>query len=95
VTSYFELSGQDAALVWSKYLWPLGVAALLVVSFIGTTLYVSVRYTHEIYGPLVSIHRFLDEILEGSSPAPLVLRQSDQLKDLATKLNQLAERKFQ
>jgi hypothetical protein len=53
---------------------------------------VSVRYTHEIYGPLVSIHRFLDDILSGRSSVPIQLRESDQLKDLAQKLNSVAER---
>jgi signal transduction histidine kinase len=51
-----------------------------------------VRYTHEIYGPLVSIHRYLDDVLSGRTPSPIQLRESDQLKDLATKLNKVAER---
>jgi hypothetical protein len=92
VSGYFKLSGQEEAFVWTKYAWPVGVGFSLVFLFVITTLWVSIRYTHEIYGPLVSIHRFLDEILSGRTPPRLALRQSDQLQDLAEKLNLVAER---
>src|SRR5690606_23456153 len=75
-----------------KFFVPMSVGGGLIVLFIVTTILVSVRYTHEIYGPLVSIHRYLDDILTGRSPGPIQLRESDQLKDLADKLNSFAER---
>ena len=64
----------------------------LILLFGITTILVSVRYTHEIYGPLVSIHRFLDEVLAGKAPSRIQLRETDQLGDLVDKLNNLAER---
>jgi hypothetical protein len=93
MSTYFELTGQDSSLVFDKLQTPLLIIGLLVVAFIVTTLLVAVSYTHKIYGPLVSINRFLDEYLEGQKPAPLALRDGDQLQDLAQKLNQLSERK--
>jgi len=71
---------------------PIIACASLIVLFVLTTIIVSVRYTHEIYGPLVSIHRYLDEVLAGTVPQRIQLRESDQLQDLANKLNSVAER---
>ncbi len=92
VATYFKLSGGEASGMLSKFAFPLAIGLALIVLFVATTILVSVRYTHEIYGPLVSIHRFLDDMLSGRSPAPIQLRDSDQLQDLAIKLNSLAER---
>jgi hypothetical protein len=92
VATYFKLSGSEGAMAVSKFTVPAAICLGLIAVFVITTVMVSVRYTHEIYGPLVSIHRYLDEILTGRTPAPIALRESDQLKDLATKLNSVAER---
>ncbi len=92
MTSYFQLTGQDAGSMMGKLQVPLAVVALLVLGFVATTLLFAVSYTHKIYGPLVSINRYLDEIIEGKKPAKLVLREGDQLQDLATKLNIIAEK---
>lgn len=92
VVTYFKLSQQESILAAQKFTLPLMAGAALIVVFVITTILVSVRYTHEIYGPLVSIHRFLDDVLSGRSAAPINLRESDQLQDLATKLNSVAER---
>lgn len=92
VVTYFRLSGDESAAAMQKFGVPIVVGGVLILLFIVTTILVSVRYTHEIYGPLVSIHRFLDDILNGKNPAPIKLRESDQLVDLATKLNSVAER---
>lgn len=90
--TYFHLSPGQGTQILEKLSIPLFVAAGLMVLFIVITIFVSVMYTHAIYGPLVSIHRFLDDLLSGSSMGSLSLRESDQLKDLAMKLNKLAER---
>lgn len=92
LTTYFHLTGQDAGLAADKLQVPMIIVGLLVVAFFGTTLRVAVSYTHKIYGPLVSINRFLDEVLEGRKPHRLTLREGDQLQDLAAKLNQLADK---
>ncbi len=92
VATYFQLAGGESATILSKFTVPLAVGGGLILLFVIATILVSVRYTHEIYGPLVSIHRFLDDMLAGRSPSPIQLRDSDQLQDLALKLNALAER---
>lgn len=89
VTMYFQISGTESNEVFAKFRVPLAVGVALIATFILTTILVSVRMTHGFYGPLVSIHRFLDELLGGGSPSPIQLRDSDQLQDLATKLNRI------
>ncbi len=89
VSVYFELDGKENLLMLSKLAMPLAFATVLVILFIITTLVASARYTHQIYGPLVSIRRFLDDLNEGKVPSKINLRATDQLQDLATTLNQL------
>ena len=92
VATYFKLSGAESMVTAQKFAVPIGIGAGLIMLFVLTTILVSVRYTHEIYGPLVSIHRYLDDVLSERRPTPIQLRESDQLKDLADKLNSVAER---
>lgn len=92
VSTYFSLSPDQTHLTWAKFTIPVFVGAGLTFAFFISTILISVRYTHQIYGPLVSIHRFLDQVREGETPDPLQLRESDQLKELAQKLNSLSER---
>lgn len=92
VATYFKLSGEESAVTMQKFGFPIAIGGGLILLFVITTILVSVRYTHEIYGPLVSIHRYLDDVLNGRAPNPIQLRESDQLKDLANKLNSVAER---
>jgi hypothetical protein len=91
VKTYFDLTGNDAALTVGKFSTPMIMIAAIVISFIGTTFYVAVHYTHKIYGPLISINRFVDELVEGKAPQRLSLRDGDELQDLASKLNILAD----
>lgn len=86
---YFQLNETQSSEILSKLNKPVIIGAGLVVLFILTTLIASARYTHQFYGPLVSIRRFLDEMLSGHTPDPIQLRASDQLKDLAERLNGL------
>ena len=90
---YFKLDAAQIGQIREKFLQPLMLAGGLFILFILVTLYISVSYTHKFYGPLVSIHRFLDELHEGKSPAPIRLRTQDQLQELADRLNRLLESK--
>ena len=58
--------------------------------FLAAMFLVVFRLTHRYYGPLVSIERFLDEIIEGRYGARIAIRSRDELQLLANKLNQLA-----
>lgn len=90
LTHYFQLTSDQSTEIAAKLKTPILVGAVLVFAFIVSSILVAVRYTHRIYGPLVSIHRFLDSMLGSGELSPLVLRESDQLQGLADKLNQFA-----
>lgn len=92
LTTYFQLTGQESSIAMSKLQIPLIIISILVFGFVATTFYVAVNYTHKIYGPMVSINRFLDDVLEGNRPKLLALREGDQLQELANKLNQLVDK---
>jgi len=91
ISVYFQMSGQESRVTLQKFAVPVAMGGSLILLFVVTTILVSVRYTHRIYGPLVSIHRFVDDLLAGKKPKSIQLRESDQLKDLANKLNALAD----
>lgn len=86
---YFKLSSDQSMEILQKFQTPVYAGCFLMLVFVIASILVSVRYTHQIYGPLVSIHRFLDEYLSGETVQPLFLRESDQLQELAEKLNQV------
>jgi hypothetical protein len=89
--AYFQLSKDQGLITLSKLSTPLLIGGLLLLVFVGLSILISVKYTHRIYGPLVSITRFLDEWLSEKTPRPLILRNSDELKELAARLNLLSE----
>ena len=70
---------------------PIYLSFSLIFLFVVATIFVSLKYTHKIYGPLLAINRFIDELLAGKNPSPLVLRDKDFLHGLAKKLNKLSE----
>jgi hypothetical protein len=92
IKTYFSLTGYDAALTLDKLSTPLMIIASMLLVFVGVTFYIAIHYTHKIYGPLVSINRFVDDMVEGRPPRRLALRDGDELQDLVTKLNILADK---
>lgn len=93
VSSYFQLNADQSSTTLSKFIYPLSIGLVIVVLFIITTILVSVKCTHNIYGPLVSINRCLDQMIDGTTEIePLKLRPSDELKDIASKLNILIDK---
>jgi signal transduction histidine kinase len=92
VKTYFELSGSESVTMMGKFTTPMIMIGFVVVLFVATTIFVAVHYTYKFYGPLISINRFVDDLIEGKSPNRLVLRDGDELQELASKLNVLAEK---
>jgi len=90
--TYFQLNQTESLLTWSKFVWPLIAGGVLVATFIVMTFFIIVKYTHKIYGPLISIYRFLDDLIEDKNPSPLKLRESDELGDLVERLNKIYEK---
>jgi signal transduction histidine kinase len=59
--------------------------------FCATMMFVVVRRTHKMYGPMVSIMRFLRELQKGNYAVRIHVREKDDFKGLVSKLNELAE----
>lgn len=92
IVTYFEISNVQQPEIAGKFWIPAIAGFCLIVFFVVLTIMISVKYTHQIYGPLVSIRRFIDDLAVGKAPKALKLRESDQLKELATRLNAIGER---
>ncbi len=86
---YFVLSNEESAMTLAKFALPASIALALCVAFIACTLIFSARFTHQFYGPLVSIRRFLDDMISGARPALIHIRKTDQLQDVVERLNLL------
>jgi signal transduction histidine kinase len=59
--------------------------------FCVTMMFVVVRRTHKMYGPMVSILRFLGELQKGNYAVRIHIREKDDFQTLVGKLNDLAE----
>ena len=91
IHAYFAMTGAETMMSLEKFARPAFLIVFLGCLFIACTLYLSARYTHQIYGPMVSIKRFLDQIIAGDKPSPISLRKNDQLQDLVERLNTIAK----
>jgi len=63
----------------------------IFVSYLAIMCFVIFKMTHKVYGPLVSIERFIKKLEGGNYSERIRLREKDDLKRLASKLNELAE----
>ncbi len=64
---------------------------LMFAVFIAVMFTVVFRLTHRYYGPLVSIERFVDQVLAGDYHVRCKIREKDELHALCDKLNAMAE----
>lgn len=73
--------------VFNKNMW---LMSGIVVVFVVTVIAVVVRRTHRMYGPMISIMRFVNELSAGNYNARIHIRQKDDFQDLVRYLNRLA-----
>ena len=92
---YFKLDALQSQVSMAKFAWPLFLSILLSLTFISLTVWLTIRYTNRVYGPLVAINRYLDNWIDFKNLSPIILRRKDHLKDLAAKLNFLGSREQQ
>ena len=72
--------------------WNATCIAGLFLAFIGILFGVVLRMTHRIYGPLVSIERFVGEMSNGNYGKRIVIRSGDELQRLVHRLNDMAKK---
>jgi hypothetical protein len=68
----------------------LKVTAGLFLAYTILSFFLSLVMTHRIFGPLVPIKRYINELKSGNFDAQLILRKHDHMKDLAEELKSLA-----
>ncbi len=73
--------------IFKKHVWR--VAGLFLVYLIALC-WILFKISHRVYGPLISVERFVDELAEGKYTQRLKIRQKDDLQRLTEKLNTLA-----
>lgn len=67
------------------------MSLFLTVAVTALAMIVGLKMSHRIYGPLVSIKRFIGELAEGKYSGRLSLRKNDDMSDIKDALNLLAE----
>jgi hypothetical protein len=65
------------------------IGATLIL-FVLSMMFLVVRRTHKMYGPMISIMRFVSELSRGNYGVRIHIRQKDDFQNLVTKLNELA-----
>lgn len=75
--------------IFHQSYWALGVSLALSAPAI---FYGALVFSHRIAGPLPKIYRVLDQLAAGQYDVKLTLRKQDELKDLAEKINLLAQK---
>lgn len=66
------------------------IMSLILVAFVMSIVGVVVRRTHRMYGPMISIMRFVVELSAGNYNARINIRERDDFQDLVRSLNRLA-----
>jgi hypothetical protein len=62
-----------------------------ICAFIATTLFVVIRRTHRMYGPMISMMRFVAELKRGNYAVRIHIRERDDFHNFVAELNALAE----
>ncbi len=75
--------------VFKRNAWRLGLVFLVYLATLCTVVFFM---THKVYGPLVSIERFVDQIQKGDYHRRARIREKDDLQRLVAKLNAMAEK---
>ncbi len=92
-----EVFSVDPSLKW-ELIWNeaiirnVYIMAAIFISYLAIMCFVIFKMTHKVYGPLVSIERFIKKLEGGNYSERIRLREKDDLKRLASKLNELAEK---
>lgn len=91
VVELFQVA-DSAALLQNDVFYRNGaVIAVTVMLFVGVMLFVVVRRTHRMYGPIVSILRFINELKRENYSVRIHIREKDDFQMLVLRLNELAE----
>jgi len=74
--------------IFKKHIWRV---AILFTVYLAALFWILFKISHRVYGPLISVERFVDELTDGKYSQRLKIRQKDDLQRLTEKLNNLAQ----
>lgn len=91
VVEIFKVIDQNALVENTVFYKNSIIMGSVLAAFVVSIVAVVVRRTHRMYGPMVSIERFVDELKKGNYAVRINIRERDDFQSLVTQLNQLAE----
>lgn len=94
VMEIFKVIDQEAQreLVQNDVTRAIAIKLGMAISAYVMILFAMVFYfTHRIYGPLISIGRFVESITDGDYDARVQIREKDELNQLVSQLNKMAQ----
>ena len=89
LTGIENLGAMNALLDLQRTITTIGAIGLLILGVICLGLWL--LYSHRIFGPTIPIRRHIEKLIEGDYTSRVQLRSSDELKDIGSELNRLAE----
>jgi len=86
-----QIDAQTAWIIGSTAYYYICIALTLSVFLALSTFVVGAWLSHRIYGPMVSLKRHVEKLIQGEYSSRVTLREEDRFQDLARDLNLLAE----
>ncbi|NBO37243.1 hypothetical protein EBU99_01535 [bacterium] len=90
VFDLFNVADQTALVENDIFLRNRAKLTLTIIAFIAVTLYVVIRRTHRMYGPMISMMRFVSELKRGNYAVRINVRERDDFQNFVAELNALA-----
>lgn len=91
VFEMFQVADQTALLQNDIFFKNRAKITLAILAFIAITLVVVIRRTHRMYGPMISMMRFVSELKRGNYAVRINIRERDDFQKFVFELNALAE----
>lgn len=91
VIDMFQVADQEALVQNDIFIKNAFIIGSALAALVATMMFVVIRRTHKMYGPMVSILRFLGELKRGNYAVRIHVREKDDFQSLVSSLNELAE----
>jgi len=90
VFDFFNVADQAAMVENDIFIRNKLKLTLTIVAFVAVTLFVVIRRTHRMYGPMISMMRFVAELKKGNYAVRIHIRPHDDFHNFVAELNALA-----
>ncbi|MEN9529285.1 MAG: hypothetical protein RI932_1158 [Pseudomonadota bacterium] len=90
VFDFFNVADQAAMVENDIFIRNKLKLTLTIIAFVAVTLFVVIRRTHRMYGPMISMMRFVAELKKGNYAVRIHIREHDDFHNFVAELNALA-----